>query len=153
MPGMGRAAATSSRSSIIRYRNFPPSAVDQLMHLYAQAWWAGHRRKRDVVRMLRATSLAFSAWEGRRLVGFCRVLSDFTYRAVLYDVIVDESVRGRGIGQEMIRRLHAHPRLRRVESWYLSTKDQHAFYERLGWTRQPEKFMEFKASNPRPHTK
>src|SRR4051812_4766612 len=79
----------------IRFRPLRYADIDQLMELYGHAPWAVDRRRRDVVRMLAATPFTLSAWAGKRMVGFCRVLTDFVYRAVLYDVIVSPDLQGR----------------------------------------------------------
>ena len=118
--------------------------IDGLLALYRQTFWARHRTRRDVIEMLRHTPLIITAWRGGRLVGFARLLTDFVYRAVLYDVIVDEACRGEGIGFQMMKRMQSHPKLKRVESWYLKTPDTHEFYERLGWLRDAECFMELR---------
>lgn len=122
--------------------------LDALMELYRHADWTRDRRRRDVARMLAATPFTLSAWEGRgpsaRLVGFCRVLTDFTYRAVLYDVIVHTDRQGAGLGRLLMERVLSHPKLRRVTSFYLKTADKQRFYERFGWKVDAEHFMELK---------
>jgi GNAT superfamily N-acetyltransferase len=113
------------------------------MSLYRQTWWAKKRTSRDVRRMLRNTPITFHAWKGRTLIAFARLLTDFTYRAVLYDVIVDRNHQGEGIGRRLVEAIQAHPKLKRITAWYLWTSDKHAFYEKLGWMRRPKNFMEF----------
>lgn len=138
--------------SAIAYRTggFPAREVRQLAALFRHAWWAADRTVPDLRRMLKHTGLTVSAWDGSKLVGFLRVLTDFTYRAALYDVVVDPACRGRGIGKEMLRRLHAHPRLRRVETWYLSTRDAHGLYEQFGWKRDAATFMKRRRAPDQP---
>lgn len=124
--------------------------VDALMELFAGAAWTSHRVRRDVVRMLRHTPFTLagvmksprSAGGGMRLAAFCRVLTDFTFRAVLYDVIVPADLQGLGLGREVVTRAMGHRRLAGVERWYLKTEDKHPFYEKFGWTRDAEHFME-----------
>jgi GNAT superfamily N-acetyltransferase len=134
----------SARRVRISDKQLRASQVSALLALYRQASWARDRTRHEVVKMLRHTPFMITAWRGSQLVGFARVLTDFVYRAVLYDVIVDETARGDGIGMLMVSRLQSHPKLRRVESWYLKTPDAHEFYEKLGWTRDAESFMELR---------
>lgn len=140
-----------SRRSEIRFsdRRLTPAQAVQLLALYRQTFWAADRSLADVRRMLKYTPFMISAWEGRRLIGFARVLTDFTYRASLYDVIVDEHCQGKGIGMKIMQRLQKHPKLRTVTSWYLKTRDSHTFYESLGWKRNAEGFMELRRSTPK----
>ena len=61
----------------------------QLIHLYRQAPWAKHRALEQAQAMLAKTDVVISAWDGTRLVGFGRVLTDYVFRASIWDVIVD----------------------------------------------------------------
>lgn len=120
-----------------------PARVDlaQLLELYHLTWW-GHDRNLDQVRRALAHSRpVISAWEGEQMVGFTRVISDLTYRATIWDVIVRPSHQSRGVGKEMIHKVLEHPDLRTVTSFLLLTKDKHAFYERLGFHTEPSMAM------------
>jgi ribosomal protein S18 acetylase RimI-like enzyme len=120
----------------------------QLSRLYAQAPWAVGRTADDVRDMLAHTDLLVSVWDGPRLIGFGRVLTDYVYRASIWDVIVDKEYQGQDIGTQIMHRILQHPELKRVELFWLCTRDKQAFYEKLGfsakeqigmvWTRRNE---------------
>ncbi|HET9952230.1 MAG TPA: GNAT family N-acetyltransferase [Candidatus Eisenbacteria bacterium] len=112
-----------------------PSRVNlaQLLSLYHITYWAKGRTVEQVARALRHSHPVITAWDGDRLVGFTRVISDLTYRATIWDVIVAESHQKRGIGREMMRLVLEHPDLKTVSMFVLLTKDQHRFYEHLGF--------------------
>ena len=55
--------------------------------------------------MLRLTGAGVTARSGGALVGFACALSDGAYRALIYDVVVDETWRGQGVGRELVGRL------------------------------------------------
>jgi ribosomal protein S18 acetylase RimI-like enzyme len=120
-----------------------PARVDlrQLLALYDATYWAKQRTLDQVERALRHSRPVLSAWEGGRLVGFTRVISDLTYRATIWDVIVAASHQKRGIGRELVRLAIEHPDLRTVSMFVLLTKDQHRFYERLGFTTERDQAM------------
>ena len=86
----------------------------QLLHLYHQAPWAQHRGLEQTRAMLAKTDVVISAWDGARLVAFGRVLTDYVYRATIWDVIVDRDYQGRDIGSEIVRRILNHPTLRQI---------------------------------------
>jgi GNAT superfamily N-acetyltransferase len=109
--------------------------------LYQQAPWATGRTAEDTRAMLQETDLAVSAWDGNRLVGFGRLLTDYVYRASIWDVIVDRDYQGQDIGTEIVQRLLQHPRVKRVELFWLCTRDKQPFYEKLGFTANEQTGM------------
>lgn len=113
----------------------------QLLDLYRYAWWTKGRRARDVAKLLRHPQVLLTAWDGRSLVGFARVLTDFTYRAVIADVIVRPGYYGRGVGSRLVRMAVRHPRLRTVEGFWLYTTDKQAFYQKMGFRFSPRHLM------------
>ncbi|HEV2392079.1 MAG TPA: GNAT family N-acetyltransferase [Verrucomicrobiae bacterium] len=55
-----------------------------------------------IAAMLRHANLLCSAWEGEKLVGVARSLTDFEYCCYLSDLAVDEAYQRRGIGRQLI---------------------------------------------------
>lgn len=124
----------------ILYSDDTPPKADQLLGLFHQAPWAQDRTAEETEEMLRHTDLAVCAWDRERLVGFGRVLTDFVYRATIWDVIVDRAYQKQGIGSEIVRRILDHPRLQRVELFWLCTR-RPGFYEKLGFSSKEQTGM------------
>jgi predicted N-acetyltransferase YhbS len=55
-----------------------------------------------IARMLEHGNLTISAWDGGKLVGVSRALTDFVYCCYLSDLAVDKAYQRHGIGKEMI---------------------------------------------------
>ncbi len=132
----------------------------QLLALYRITWWGAERTLDQVRRALDHSHPVITAWDGARMVGFTRVISDLTYRATVWDVIVADTHRRRGIGRAMMRRVLEHPDLATVGMFLLLTKDQHRFYEMLGFRTDHDMCMVFRrtpaggAASPKdPHGK
>ena len=107
---------------------------EQLQGLLRQTSWANRRRLEGIQKMLEGTPLTLGAWEDDRLVGFVRVMTDGIYRALIDDVVVEESKRGTGIGSELMRR--AIERLAEVEEVFLRCGEHVVpFYERHRFER------------------
>lgn len=53
--------------------------------------------------MLRHANLLCTAWDGDKLVGVARSLTDFEYCCYLSDLAVDEAYQNKGIGRELVR--------------------------------------------------
>ena len=109
--------------------------TEELTALYQGEWWCRDRRLEDVRRMLERTDLivAFREQETGRLAAFARVLTDYVYRATVYDVIVAADHRGTGLGRRLIQAVLAHPDLELVEIVGLHClPDLVPFYQQLG---------------------
>lgn len=78
---------------------------DDLLPLFAQTGWAANRTADAVQRMLDNTDVRVGVWDGERLIGFARAVTDDVYRALIEDVVVDQAYRGQGVGVELVRRL------------------------------------------------
>lgn len=116
---------------------------DQLLALLRQTGWANQRSIEGVQKMLEGTPLTLGAWEGDRLVGFVRVLTDGIYRALIDDVVVEESKRSTGIGSELMRRLIEE--LAEVEEVFLRCGERVVpFYERHRFERSNGVMMDLK---------
>jgi GNAT superfamily N-acetyltransferase len=115
--------------------------VGQLLELYETAWWALGRSSDDVRRALLYSHPVVTAWDGSILVGFARVISDRTYRATIWDVIVRTSHQGHGIGRKLVAFVLDHPDLKSVSNFLLLTKDKHSFYERFGFESERDMAM------------
>lgn len=120
----------------------------QLRRLFQSAPWARDRRLPEIGRMLRHTPLMATAWRGAELVGFARVSTDFAFRAVLWDVIVDPRHAKRGLGTRVVASLLGHPRLKTVDQFWLYTTDKQGFYARFGFKPYPKNTMQLLRGRP-----
>ncbi len=119
---------------------------DALQALFAQTGWAATRTPEAIRTMLDSTRVCLGVWDGDRLIGFARAVTDDRFRAFVEDVVVDEAYRERGIGAEMMRRLLA--RLAHVAEIALVCDDKMIpFYERLGFERFTMTHMHIRKSN------
>ncbi|TAK87874.1 MAG: N-acetyltransferase [Aquabacterium sp.] len=107
-----------------------PAYRDQLHQLYLQAWWALDRTPEQAERCLAGSQLTIGIVDDDgRLVGFTRVLTDYIFKALIFDVIVDREQRGRGLGERLISHVKSHPELSRVRHFELYCKEEvHDFY-------------------------
>ena len=118
----------------------------QLNALYDKEWWTRGRTPEDVSRMLSGSDLLIGCCDHNDdLVGFARILIDKIYKAVIFDVIVAESVRGQGIGVALINRIKQHPDLQNVQSFELYCPETIApFYRKLGFETSDSKLLRAK---------
>ncbi len=74
----------------------------ELLELYASEPWWPERSLEDVGYVLE-NHAAVGAWEGEKLIGFARTVSDGRFRAYIEDVLVLEEYRRQGVGAELLR--------------------------------------------------
>jgi ribosomal protein S18 acetylase RimI-like enzyme len=91
----------------------------------------GGREGDKVRRAFENSTVVCFAFEGSKLIGAARALSDREYHATVYDVAVHPEYQGRGIGSRMMKELIAMLPVWRI----LLVAEGHAreFYRRLGF--------------------
>jgi GNAT superfamily N-acetyltransferase len=105
---------------------------------------------RDLVDRSIENSLCFGLYEGDRMIGFARVISDLATFGYLSDVFVLKSHRGRGLATWFMESVMTHPDLQGLRRWMLATADAHGLYRKVGFTElsKPERIMEKLLENP-----
>lgn len=112
------------------------SQLEQLCDLYQSEWWSRDRKLPDVRRAVERSDVvcAFCDPDGR-LVAFSRVLTDFVYKAVIFDVIVAREYRENGLGRRLLDAILCHPALLFVEHIELYCRPELVpFYKQWGFT-------------------
>jgi GNAT superfamily N-acetyltransferase len=110
--------------------------IDELTEMYQHEWWSKGRTREDVARMLDGTAVVIALVDAEtdRLAGFCRLLSDGMYRALLLDVIVAEPYRNQGLGRKLVEAVVGHPELKQVPViWLCCEPNMTPFYEKWGF--------------------
>lgn len=89
----------------ITYRDDVKISVATAIDLYQRST-LGERRPIDrpdiFTAMLDHADLLITAWQGERLVGIARTLTDFAYVAYLADLAVDAACQRQGIGKRLV---------------------------------------------------
>lgn len=104
----------------------------------------GARRPVDdpgcVAAMVRHADLLCTAWDGERVVGVARSVTDFAYCCYLSELAVDVEYQRRGVGRELIRltqsRLGPHAKL-----ILLAAPQARTYYPQLGFEPHPSAWM------------
>lgn len=108
----------------------------ELVELYKNEFWTKNRTYQQVVKMLNASNIIIGLVDdSEQLIGFTRVLTDFVYRATIYDVIIKPNYRKMGLGNKLLDAVINHPQLSAVENVALyCLPEMIPFYERWGFT-------------------
>ena len=109
--------------------------LDHLYQLYRKEWWTDQRTREDTERIVSNSDIVLGLEEEGRLVGFLRVLTDYTAKAFVFDVIIEETYRGKGAGRQLMDALVNHEQLRDVAHIDLHCRPEVApIYEKWGFT-------------------
>jgi predicted N-acetyltransferase YhbS len=130
-------------SDEINYRVGSPLNLDEVIEVYRSSG-LGLRRPIDdracVKRMFAEANLVVGAWDGDRLVGLARTLTDFCYVAYLADLLVRAEYQKRGIGRGLIRKTRAELSTN-ASIVLLAAPAAEEYYPRLGFTKHPQAWM------------
>ncbi len=87
----------------IVYKYNKPVTADEVIQVFKKS---GIRRpidqKERIQKMIDNANLIITAWDGTKLVGIARALTDFSYCCYLSDLAVDQDYQKRGIGKTLI---------------------------------------------------
>ena len=124
---------------MIDYRRVDRLTKEEFIDVLVRSTLAERRPVDDetcIQGMLDHANLTIGAYEGDRLVGIARSVTDFHYCCYLSDLAVDQSLQRGGVGKGLIRHTQEHlgPRCRLI---LLSAPKATTYYERLGFEKHP----------------
>ncbi|MEX0321161.1 MAG: GNAT family N-acetyltransferase [Puniceicoccaceae bacterium] len=127
----------------IEYKLGNDLSVEQVIELYEKST-LGERRPTEFPEifkdMIRNADLIVTAWDGDRLVGISRTLTDYAYVAYLADLAVHMDYQRKGIGKELIRKTREHLK----ESCFitlLAAPLADDYYGKIGFERNPRAWI------------
>ncbi|UCE90555.1 MAG: GNAT family N-acetyltransferase [Pseudomonadota bacterium] len=131
-----RQTLADTRAPYTRIDALGDDHIAQLVALYSKEFWCNNRTQPDVERMLKHTDVIVGLLDTKcALAGFCRVLTDFVYKATIYDLSVHPGHRGKGLGAVLMDAVLGNPRLRQVEHFDLNCLPaMFGFYRKWGFT-------------------
>lgn len=118
-----------------------PAIVEHFMTLFETTGWNRQYQatREDFIAILANSWLVISAYDGERLVGTGRVVSDGALHAMIFDMIVHPDYQGQGIGSEILNRLVARcqeANLRDIQLF--CARGKRLFYEKHGFVARPD---------------
>ncbi|RKN74950.1 GNAT family N-acetyltransferase [Paenibacillus ginsengarvi] len=125
----------------IRYEYDAPLRAEELSAVFRKS---GIKRPYDdldrLSRMIDCADLTITAWDGEKLVGLARAITDFAYCCYLSDLAVDADYQRQGIGAELVRLLR--DRLGdQVSLVLLSAPGAIDYYPRIGFEKSDKAFI------------
>lgn len=117
---------------------FTDQHIRQVHQLFQQVWWANERTLEDTVTCVQGSQVCIGILDDDdQLIGFARVISDFIYKAIIFDVIVSNRHRSSGLGQKLMQLAKNHDKLQKVTHFELyCLPELEAFYTSLGFSTE-----------------
>ena len=95
--------------------------------------WAKGRDENQLKTMLANSDVVITLWNCRKLIGFGRATSDYSFRAVLWDIVVTDDLQGYGYGKIIVKTLLNSKAIKKAKKIYLMTTKSSNFYQQLGF--------------------
>lgn len=105
--------------------------IERICALLKTSYWAGERSQEAIERSIEH-SLCFGVYQNGEQVGFARCVTDYATMFWLADVILDERVRGQGLGKALVDTIIDHELLQGLVGT-LATRDAQGLYQRFGF--------------------
>lgn len=123
--------------------------IEQLHALYQAEWWTRGRSLENTRRCVSGSQICIGITsENDDLIGFVRVLTDFTFKALIFDVIVMPTERGKGLGDKLLSLVKSHERLKSVRHFELyCLPEMMSFYEKHGFSTNVDEIKLMRLTN------
>lgn len=110
--------------------------IIQLHKLYQKEWWTDKRTLDETQKCVKNSQIVIAIIDDKHdLIAFVRVLTDFTFKAIIFDLIVSKEHRGKGIGKELLTLVSEHKELQDVKHFELyALPEMFALYEKFGFS-------------------
>jgi predicted N-acetyltransferase YhbS len=127
-------------TAVIEYRTDHALSADEFIDVLVRST-LGERRPIDdracIEAMVKNGNLTVTAWDGPKLVGVSRSVTDFAYACYLSDLAVDVRYQRSGIGralvQHTLKKLGPHCKIR-----LLAAPAAADYYAKIGFTHNPK---------------
>jgi len=113
--------------------------IEEIEALLKQSYWANDRSKKTIAKSIE-NSICYGIYQNEELIGFGRVVTDYSTVYWICDIIIDDNHRGKGLGKRLMEQIMLHEELQGLLG-ILATKDAHGLYEQYGFYKEPNKFM------------
>ena len=112
--------------------------IDQLIELYRNEFWCNTRARYDVEKMLAHSNVIVGLEDSdHNLIGFVRVLTDYVYKVMIYDLIVHPDFRGKQLGNILMDEIISHPELKQIPHFDLyCLPEMNEFYQQFDFTAE-----------------
>lgn len=126
----------------ISYRINPKISVSDLIEILEKSTLGLRRPLTDLQAMqsmLENANVYIGAYEGDKLVGLARCMTDFVYTTYLADLAIDEAYQHHGIGKQLLKEIKQF--IPRAKLILLAAPAAEGYYPKIGMQRHEHCFF------------
>lgn len=113
--------------------------IEVIKSLLKQCYWADKRTEGTILKSIE-NSICYGVYRDDNMVGFGRVVTDYSTVYWVCDIIIDYKYRGNGLGKKLMENITSTKELEGLMG-ILATRDAHGLYEQYGFEKDPDRFM------------
>ena len=116
--------------------SFTEDQIKEIHNLYKNEWWTKKRSFEDTKLCISGSQICIGVVDDNQILyGFARVLTDYIFKALIFDIIVSPDHRDKGIGKQLLLHIKNHPKLNKVKHFELyCLPEMFPFYENFGFS-------------------
>ena len=97
-----------------------PQNISELHELYQNEWWTKGRTLIESEQCINGSQVCIGLIDEHGVLhGFARVLTDYIFKALIFDVIVSPKYRGKGLGDRLVNLVKNNKELSKVKCFEL----------------------------------
>lgn len=110
--------------------------IEDLHRLYKNEWWTANRTIEETKKCVNGSQICIGLIDkNETLKGFVRVITDFTFKAIIFDLIIENNYRGQGLSKKLISLIKKHEDLTNVKHFELyCLPELEVFYKQFEFT-------------------
>ena len=112
------------------------SQIENLHSLYKDEWWTKNRTLEETIKCVHGSQICIGLIdENNILTGFVRVITDYMFKALIFDLIIKSEFRGQGLSRKLMSLMKTHKQLKDVKHFELyCLPELEGFYKQFGFS-------------------
>ena len=118
--------------------NLSEENIKQLHQLFQNEWWTKDRTLEETRSCINGSGICIGLTdEFNQLHGFARIITDYTFKALIFDLIISKEYRGKGLGKKLMHLIKDHDKLKNIFHFELyCLPELEGFYESFGFSNE-----------------
>lgn len=123
--------------------------IEDLHDLYKDERWTNSRSLEETIKCVHGSQICIGLIDSDGvLIGFVRVLTDFIFKALIFDLIIKREFRGQGLSKKLMSLVKTHENLKDVRQFELyCLPELEGFYKKLEFSGEVDGLKLLRCNN------